>query len=57
MKTILMAMIPLCLAASNAMAADDLLSELASGATDSIRSASIEIETGALDGLDIAGLT
>jgi hypothetical protein len=57
MKTILMAMVPLCLAASSAMAQDDLLSELASGATDSISSASIEIETGGPDSLDIAGLT
>lgn len=57
MKTILMALAPLCLVASSAMAQDDLLTELASGAADSINSASIEIDTGSLDGFDIAALT
>lgn len=57
MNTILRTLTALCLVGTAAMAQDDLLAELASGATASISSASIEVETGGLEGLDMAGLT
>jgi len=57
MKNILIAMAPMCLLVSSAMAQDDLFSDLASGKTDSISAAQSELQDLSLDGLDVSALT